>query len=237
MVSLLTQSARDPRPVGRFTARTVLAAYRPLLGDCKMLALYGASTLRALGWVGPVTYLGAFYAERHGLALGPIGLAYMVASVGMLAGNLAVGRWLGRVDLRRAFAGTTALLALCWAAVFALPRATPQVVALATAAAFVAGIGWVALTTLLAAETLAAPGTTLTLNGSAFALGSALGSAAGGVLIGLGGYALLSVALPAATLVAALLVWRPRPRLRALQGPAAPAAVALAADDGKRQLG
>ncbi len=229
--------ARDPRPVGHFTARTVLAAYRPLLGDRGMLALYGASTLRALGWVGPFTYLGALYAERHGLALGQIGLAYMVASVGMLAGNLAAGRWLGRVDLRRAFAATTALLALCWAAVFALPLATPQVVALATVAAFASGIGWIALTTLLAAETPAGPGTTLTLNGSAFALGAALGSAAGGLLIGLGGYALLGVALPLATLVAALLVWRPRLRLRALPEQGEPAVLALAADDGERQLG
>jgi predicted MFS family arabinose efflux permease len=225
--------ARDPRPVGRFTARTVLAAYRPLLGDRGMLALYGASTLRALGWMGPFTYLGAFYAERHGLALGPIGLAYMVASVGMLTGNLAAGRWLGRVDLRRAFAATTALLALCWAAVFTLPLATPPVVALATVASFASGIGWIALTTLLAAETPVGAGTTLTLNGSAFALGSALGSAAGGVLIGVGGYALLGVVLPVATLTAALLVWQPRLRFRALPGSGvgAPATAALAADD------
>lgn len=208
--------ARVPRPVGRFTPRTVLAAYRPLLHDRGMLALYGASTLRALGWLGPFTYLGAFYAERHGLALGQIGLAYMVASGGMFAGNLAAGRWLGGVDLRRAFAATTAILALCWAAVFTLPLATPQVVAVATVAAFASGIGWIALTTLLAAETPAAAGTTLTLNGSAFALGSALGSAAGGLLIGLGGYALLGVVLPLATLGAALLAWRPRRRRRAL---------------------
>jgi hypothetical protein len=132
--------AREPRPAGRFTARTVLAAYRPLLGDRGMLALYGASALRALGWMGPFVYLGAFYAERHGLALGRIGLAYMIASGGMFAGNLAAGRWLGRADLRRTFAATTALLALCWAAVFTLPLATPQVVAVATAASFASGV-------------------------------------------------------------------------------------------------
>jgi DHA1 family inner membrane transport protein len=226
--------ARDPRPVGHFTARTVLVAYRPLLHDRGMLALYGASTLRALGWMGPFTYLGAFYAERHGLALGRIGLAYMIASIGMFLGNLAAGRWLGGVDLRRAFAATTAFLALCWAAVFTLPLATPQVVAVATVAAFASGIGWIALTTLLAAETAAGLGTTMTLNGSAFALGSALGSAAGGLLIGVGGYALLGVALPATTLAAALLVWRPGQRLRAFRERDEPATVALTADDGEQ---
>ena len=227
---ILRGLARDPHRAGRFTPRTVLAAYRPLLGDRRMLALYGASALRAIGWMGPFTYLGAFYAERHGLALERIGLAYMVASGGMFAGNLAAGRWLGGVDLRRAFAGTTAILALCWAAVFTLPLATPQVVAVATAASFASGFGWIALTTLLAAETPAAAGTTMTLNGSAFALGFALGSAAGGLLIGLGGYALLGVVLPVATLVTALLVWRPRLRLRALPGHGAPAVTQAAHD-------
>jgi len=155
----------------------------------------------------------------------------------MLAGNLAAGRWLGGVDLRRAFAAATTLLARCWVAVFALPHAAAAAVAVATAASFASGIGWIALTTLMAAETPAGSGTTLTLNGSAFALGSALGSAAGGVLIGLGGYTLLGIALPAATLVAALLVWHPRLRLRGLPAPGVPATVALAADDGERQRG
>jgi len=229
--------ARDPRPAGRFTARTVLAAYRPLLRDGRMLALYGASALRALGWMGPFVYLGSFYAERHGLTLSRIGLAYMIASGGMFAGNLAAGRWLGRADLRRTFAATTAVLALCWAAVFTLPLATVPVVAVATIAAFASGVGWIALTTLLATETPAGPGTTMTLNGSSFALGSALGSGAGGLLVGLGGYTLLGVVLPAATLAAALLAWRPHPHTRPLPAPGAPAAATLAAGDRDRRQG
>jgi predicted MFS family arabinose efflux permease len=186
-----------------------------------MLALYGASALRALGWLGPFLYLGAFYAEERGLGLRQIGLAYMVASGGMFAGNLAAGRWLAGRDLRRTFAATTALLALAWAAVYTLPLAVPLLVATVTAAAFAAGLGWIALTTLLAAETPAGPGTTMTLNGSAFAIGAALGGAAGGLLVGTGGYALLGAALPGATLVAALLVWRPRPRRLVVAAPAA----------------
>jgi DHA1 family inner membrane transport protein len=203
---------RDPRPSGTFTPRAVLVAYRPLLRDRRMLALYGASALRALGWVGPFLYLGAYYADVRGLSLRQIGLAYMVASGGMCAGNLAAGRWLRGNDLRRAFAVTTAFLALAWATVYTLPLAAPLAVAAVTAAAFAAGVGWIALTTLLAAETPAGPGTTMTLNGSAFALGSALGSAIGGLLVGLGGYSLLGLALSAATLAAALLIWRPRVR-------------------------
>jgi MFS transporter, DHA1 family, inner membrane transport protein len=200
---------RDPHPAGRFTARTVLAAYHPLPGDGDMLALYGASALRALGWMGSFLYVGAFFAGR-GLALRQIGLAYMIASGGMFAGNLAVGRLPAGVDLRRAFATATALLGLAWTAVYTLPLSTPLTVAAVTVAAGASGFGWTALTTLLAAETPAAPGITMALNGSAFALGSALGSAVGGLLVGLGGFALLGAVLPAAALAAALLAWRPR---------------------------
>jgi predicted MFS family arabinose efflux permease len=136
----------------------------------------------------------------------------------MFAGNLAAGRWLAGRDLHRVFAATTALLSLAWCAVYTLPLPAPAAIAVVTLAAGLAGCGWIALTTLLAAETPAGPGTTMTLNSTAFALGSALGSAAGGLLVGLGGFALLGTALPAATLAAALLARRPR---RALPHPLA----------------
>jgi predicted MFS family arabinose efflux permease len=201
---------RDPRSEGRFTVRTVLAAYRPLVRDRRMLALYGATALRALGWLGPFVYLGAFYADERGLSLRQIGVAYMLASGGMFVGNLAAGQWLGGTDLRRAFAVTTGIMALAWGAIFTLPLTAPQTVAAAMIASFAAGMSWISLTTLLAAETPAGPGTTMTLNGSVFALGSALGTAVGGVLVGVGGYHLLGIGLPACTLVAGLLVWRPQ---------------------------
>ena len=202
---------RDRPGAGRFTARTVLAAYRPLARDRGMLVLYAAAGLRAVGWMGPFVYLGAFYAGEQGLSLRQIGLAYMLASGAMFGGNLAAGQWLGRVDLRRALAATTGVMALAWAAVFTLPLAAPVAVAAATVGAGASGVGWIALTTLLAAESPAGAGTTMTLNGSVFALGSAVGTAAGGALLAWGGYGLLGLALPACTLAAALLVLRPRP--------------------------
>jgi hypothetical protein len=173
---------RDARGAGRFTVRTVLAAYRPLARDRPMLLLYAASVMRAVGWLGPFVYLGAFYADELGLSLGQIGPAYMLASGGMFCGNLAVGQWLGRVDLRRAFAATTVVMALAWAAIFALPLAAPLVVVAATVASGAAGIDWISLTTLLAAESPAGPGTTMTLNASVFGLGSAVGTGGGGAL-------------------------------------------------------
>lgn len=205
---------RDPRPAGRFTGRAVLAAYRPLLGDRRMLALYAACALRAAGWIGPWTYLGALYADRHGLSLRQVGLAFMVASIGTCAGNLAAGQWLGRVGPRRAFSAATATLALAWVLVYAGPLGAAPTVALVTLASCAAGIGLTSLTTLVAGETPAGLATTMSLNSAAFAAGSALGTAAGGALIGLGGYTLLGVALPLCPLAAALLVWQPRVAFR-----------------------
>jgi len=82
---------RDARGAGRFTARTVLAAYRPLARDRPMLLLYAASGLRAVGWMGPFGYLGAFYADKLGLSLRQIGLAYMLASGGCSAATWRPG--------------------------------------------------------------------------------------------------------------------------------------------------
>jgi predicted MFS family arabinose efflux permease len=203
----------DPRPSGRFTLSVTLAAYRPLLGDRQMLALYAANALRQLGWTGPFLYLGAFYTERHGLTLQFVGLAYMIASAGMLAGNAAAGRWLAGRNLHRAFAATVALLALAWVAVFAVPLPTPLVVVAAALAAFASGFSWIAMTTLLATETPAGLGTTMALNNTAVSIGAAAGGAAVGFLIGLGGYALLGGVLLVPTLIAAALTWNQRLRV------------------------
>ena len=49
----------------------------------------------------------------------------------------------------------------------------------------------------------------MVLNGAVFNLGTAAGVAASGLLIALGGYAALGLALPLAAAVAAGVVWRP----------------------------
>ncbi len=93
--------------------------------------------------------------------------------------------------------------------IVALPLGPVATVALLSLAAFVGAIGSVGLTALLAEETPAGAATTMGLNGAIFSLGAAGGSAAGGLLLAVGGYDTLGLGLPVFALASTLLVWQP----------------------------
>jgi predicted MFS family arabinose efflux permease len=80
-------------------------------------------------------------------------------------------------------------------------------------AALAGAFGWVAIASLLTAESPAGAGTTMTLHGSLFNLGAAAGGAIGGLLLALAGYGALAIGLPIFGLASALLVWRPGHRV------------------------
>jgi DHA1 family bicyclomycin/chloramphenicol resistance-like MFS transporter len=69
------------RPSIRFHARQILAAYAPLLADPPTLRLYGATAMRAVTWIGFLTYLGAFLDDQIELSTRQIGLIYTVSAV------------------------------------------------------------------------------------------------------------------------------------------------------------
>lgn len=75
----------------------------------------------------------------------------------------------------------------------------------------IGGIGGPAVALLLLNESPAGRGTTMTLNQSFFSLGIALGSAIGGLLLSVGGYAAIAYSVPAFFLVASALLWRLQP--------------------------
>jgi predicted MFS family arabinose efflux permease len=210
IVLVLRSLVADPRREReRFSTQTVLDAYRPLLSDHDMRHLYAASAARGLGWFGPLVYLGPFYVDVYDLSLRQVGLAYMIGSGGLFVGNLAAGGWFARFDLRRTCALTTALLGAGWLAVYTLPLGVLPIVALVTVTMFSAGLSWVNLTELIATSTSAGAGTTMTLNVAAYTVASAASVALAGMLISLGGYAVLGFAFPAVLLVSALVVWVP----------------------------
>lgn len=201
----------DPAPSTEpFSIRSILSNYGPLLRDRGMVRLYVASALRAMGWIGPVLYLGAFFTDFHDLSLRQVGLAYVVTGGGLFLGNLAAGGWLGRFDLRMVFALTTAFLGFGWLTVFALQPSILPTLVVAALTSFAAGVSWICMTTLIASESPAGPATTMVLNSSVFGLGSALSAATGGLLIATGGYEMLGIGFPIFTIAAALLTWQPR---------------------------
>jgi predicted MFS family arabinose efflux permease len=199
---------RATRPPVRTRAPAFRDAYRPLIHDAPTRALYLAAIVRAMGFAGPAIYLGAFFITEHGLSLGEVGLALMVAGIGLFAGNLAAGAgWLGRFELRAIYALSTACLGFGWLLVYSASAGATAAVVIVTLTFFVSGISFTSHTTLLAGTSPGGPATTMTLNTAVIGLGIAAGTASSGLLLGLGGYPALGLAAPLFTLAAALVVW------------------------------
>jgi predicted MFS family arabinose efflux permease len=203
----------DPAPAARrLRLGDVLAGYAPLSRHRPTVGLIGSSFLRNVGtWVF-FTYLGAFLIERHGLSVVEAGWGYTTLGVGFLAGSLLAGERLSALPLRPlAIAGAAAHGILIGGPIL-LPTSPVVILALMTVGVAVAGVGQVATTMLLASESPAGRATTMTLNQSSFSLGSAAGGALGGVLLVVGGYEALAVAVLVCCAGASLLVWFSRPR-------------------------
>ena len=202
-----------PRDVARATAplrpRALLAAYQPLLHHRPTLLLYSATALRTICWFGLLTYFGAFLSEELRLSTRQVGIAYMLGGAGYCGGSLAAGGRLGALPPRPLIAASNTIMGLLVGLLVVLPLDAMATVALLPVTAFIAAIGSVGLTSLLADETPAGVATTMALNGAVFNVGAAGGAGMGGLLLALGGYDALGLGLPVFALAAALVVWRP----------------------------
>jgi predicted MFS family arabinose efflux permease len=203
----LPRDARSPQ--GRLRPETLLAAYRPLLRHGPTLRLYGVAVLRAICWFGLLTYFGAFLAEELALSTGQVGLAYMLGGGGYFLGSVLSGGPLRLVPPRTLLVAGNVAMALLMGLAFSALLGPLGTVAMLPLAGFAGAFGWVAVAALLTADSPAGAGTTLTLHGSLFNLGAAVGGAIGGLLLALAGYGALAIGLPIFGLASALLAWWP----------------------------
>jgi predicted MFS family arabinose efflux permease len=188
------------------TLRSLLAAFRPLAASRPMVLLYGASGLRSAGVIGAFAYFGAFVADRYDAGPGLVGLSYLGAGLGVLAGDVLSATTTIRAPLRLLTAIAGAASCVLLGAAFGLILPLPATVALTAGAAVLTSVSYIALTTLMTRATPAGAGTTMVLNGSVINFGTAIGAAIGGLLIALGGYALLGLLVPGFVLGASALV-------------------------------
>lgn len=193
-----------------FQFSQIVSAYRPLLRQRAVVALYIGSFLRAIFWLGILTYFGAFLIEKHNLSLQQVGFTYMAGGAGFLLGSLIAGGKVGQVNHRVLFTGATLLSGLFFGLTYVAPVGAVAAVLLLTIGGFFGAIGWVILNTMLATESQAGSGTTMSLNNAIFNLGSAAGGAVGGGLLAVGDYSTLGYGLPVFAIAASLLVWRSR---------------------------
>lgn len=185
----------------------LVAAYRPLLRHTVTLRLYAIAVLRAICWFGMLTYFGAFLTQQLGFSTGQVGLAYMLGGSGYFLGSLAAGGPLSFLSSRTLLVVGNLVMAAAMGLAFSGRFGAVGTVSLMPVATFAGAFGWIAVVALLSAVSPAGPGTTLTLHGSLFNLGAAMGGALGGLLLAAAGYGALAAGLPAFGLLAALLAW------------------------------
>jgi predicted MFS family arabinose efflux permease len=191
---------------GSFQLAQILRAYKPLLYQRDVVALYVGSFLRAIFWMGILTYFGAFMIEVYGLSLQQVGLTYTVGGIGFLLGSVASGGRLGRFNHRVLFAVVTLAGGLFFGLTYGTTFGAIPALLLLTVGGFFGAIGWVLLNTMLANESGAGSGTTMSLNNAIFNLGSATGGAVGGGILAVGSYASLGYILPVFAVIASIIV-------------------------------
>jgi predicted MFS family arabinose efflux permease len=190
----------------RFRLSTITGPYRTLLGDSAMVRLFASTFLRATGWIGFLTYAGAYLADDVGLSVTAVGLAYMVGGGAYFLGSLAAGRfaipWTPAI-----FASVMTIASSVTLIVVTLATSLPVVVVLGIALTGLASaLAWVMFTTLMATMTRAGQGTTMSFNATIQNLGAAAGGIVGGMAIAISGYQLLGATLGIALALSGLLI-------------------------------
>lgn len=210
----------DPARIGsRPSWRAVLGAYPPLLRHAPTLGLVGSSLLRSGAAWAWFTYYGAYLVQVRHLGVQQAGWAYTGVGLGFFLGSLLAGGRLGHLPPRALLVGTALLQALTLLNPLVPGLSIPVVLALNSLGAAMMGIANVTVTLLLGQESPAGRATTMTANQAAFSVGSAAGSALGGLLLALSGYAAIAASVPVFCLIAAMLVTLCRPRSSPVPAP------------------
>jgi MFS family permease len=131
--------------------------------------------------------------------------------LGLLAGSTLAGGRLGNVPLRPLLIASTLLQAAVMAIALLAPLGAVAFIGAMALAGAIGGVGGPAVALLLLNGSPAGRGTTMTLNQSLFSLGIALGSAVGGLLLGVVGYTVIAYSILVFNLAACALVCWLRP--------------------------
>lgn len=197
------------RPTERSPLRlaTIVAAYRPIIQVDRMRLIFTAQFLRGVAWTGMLTYIGAFATDELDASVRLTGFLWLMISPGFMVGSLLVGGRLRRVNPRAAFAITTVAMGLLIGLMLVTQPAIPLTFALLFAIALFGGIAEVAAAGIVASETPAPQGATMSLHSSILRFGTATGALIGGGLIALGGFGLLGAGLPIVATIGAIVGW------------------------------
>lgn len=198
--------ADPPLPVTSFNPSDVLKAYRPILRHRPSVFLYLADMLRGVTWFGFLIYAASFFIQELGLTLQHFALFGVSGGTAYLIGTRFGSGSPGLLSLGVVFYGSTALMAV--SGVLALSADFNLIVTLALlhAYAFMGGVGFPAITIMIAEATQGGKGTTMMLRNAGQVSSQAVGAGAGGALLATGGYSLFGFGLFGFAMLAAVAV-------------------------------
>lgn len=199
--------AADARDQTRSSFARIVAAYHPLIRHRPTVGLIVTTLLGSAGvWV-MATYLGAFYAEQHGYTTQQIGWVYFVPGITLFIGSLSVGGRVGELPLRPFVMVTRIVTGIAIAGVLILPIPALAGIGLLALQGMTTGASGVAVVFLLMRESPAGRATTMTLNTAALSLGTALGSALGGLVLSVASFPLVGVCAAVLSCSSAYSAW------------------------------
>ena len=188
------------------TRATIFGPYRVLLGEPRMVRLYGSTFLRATGWIGYLTYVGAYLADDVGFSITTIGLVFMVSGIAYFGGSILAGRYRARWS-PPAVASVMTLFAAAMLVLLTFAHHLPPLVVIGICGISLgSSLAWVMFTTLMSTATTAGQGITMSFNATIQNLGAATGGIIGGVLIAISGYQLMGAGLGLILVASAVLI-------------------------------
>ncbi len=215
LAALVASRAATPAP-GVSTAPRM----RTLFGVVSARRWIGAELIAYGAWTALLTFIGAFFIERHGVREAAAGWLLASGAAAYFAASTHSAGLLERFSRRRLVAGS-ALLMAALLPVLTATQELPLAVGVFCLIGLAAGIRTPASSGLGLEQLPEHPGAMMAARTAATQLGYLLGAAVGGVLIAGTGYRTLGFVLAAGMAVSALLVLRvddPRERRGPQQG-------------------
>ena len=170
-------------------------AYAWLLADFATVFLIGSTLLREASIWGFYTFRGAFFVDTFRVGSQHVGWIFSIAGVGLLAGSATASNPRFKAPLRAIALSGIVIMASACTLTLVLPFGLVAAVVLTTITAFGLGFAMVGTDTLIVNGTLGGWATTTSLNRAAANVGTSIGGAVGGLMLALGGYRLLGLAV------------------------------------------
>jgi len=208
LVVLWTQYPRIKRPESSPPLSTYFREYAGLYGDPSVLSIYICIILNGVGYVAWLTYMGAFFVERFGLATQNLALVTAALGFGVVAGANLGGRIGDRIGGHKGITVASGFLAA--AALLVQTHLVPWV-ALGAFVNFVFGFPmgarFTSMLTMLSEQNPDARGRLLAMNTNGFQAGVVVGAALGGQIVERAGYGMLGIVGAVLIALSGVVVW------------------------------